>query len=136
MLKKIDSTNLYKLIIRKLLSLILFCFRSRTAQNLIMWPIAKRFLGLTYSEVVTFDNGLKIRVWLSYLDMHNRILLFYSNRVSLAWEPQTARLFVRLLEKAEKIVIAGANIGYYVIIAANKKNTKVISFEPVDEIRT
>jgi FkbM family methyltransferase len=100
-----------------------------------MWPVAKRMPGISYSEIVPIDENLYIRVYLSHLNMHNRILLFYSNFLSLPWEPCTARLFKKIVREAKHIVIAGANIGYYVLIAAQNSKANIHAFEPVPDIR-
>ena len=124
-----------KRLIRRLLSFVLFICRSQRLEYFILWPVSRRLLGLGYSEVIAIDDGVRMRVWLSLKDMFNRIILFYGNRVQLAWEPMTVRLFKSLAAQSKDIVIAGANIGYYVIIAAKNSKARVHAFEPVPFIR-
>jgi hypothetical protein len=97
-----------------------------------MWPIAKRVLGIEYVEIVHIGNGIKMRIPASMMDMSAKILLFYSKKIPFSWEPVTTRLFLKLMPKKKHVVVAGANLGYYALIAANTNPAAaVVTFEPV-----
>lgn len=117
------------------MSALLFTFRTRSFRDFIMWPVSKRLLGLDYSEIVTIDQTIRMKVSLALLDMHSRLILFYSHFVPCPWEPATVRLFKVLAQNAKHIVIAGANIGYYPLLASKYSCAKVCAFEPVPRIK-
>lgn len=122
-------------ILRKFLSWLLFWFRgNKKIVSFILWPLTKRCLGLKYSELKNIGNNIKMLVPTSMLDMSAKTLLFYSDKIEFAWEPVTTRLFMKLLTDKNVVVVAGANMGYYALIAAAIKPASIVyTFEPVTE---
>ncbi|MFA4872437.1 MAG: FkbM family methyltransferase [Patescibacteria group bacterium] len=122
--------------IRKLLSFIILLFnKTHWIVSLILWPLAKRGLGQNYLEVVQIGDGIKLKVYSDMYDMVNKVLMFYSDFVTYAWEPVTTRLFQKLIKGKKCIVIAGAHLGYYPLIAARFNiNAIIYAFEPVTYI--
>lgn len=119
-----------KKIIRKIITFLLRYSFSKKIDDLLLWPISKR-LFFNYTEIVEIKKDLKIKVYGDMEDMVNKILLFSSKYVNLAWEPGTARLVDLLASKTGVSVVAGSHIGYYpLIIGFNNPNNSVYSFEP------
>jgi len=129
--------NAYYLILRKVLSKILFLFDdNKKVKSLILWPVTKRLLP-NRKFIVDIGDGVKMMVYTGMQDMVNKVLLFYSGYRKYAWEPITSRIFEILIKskKTPIVVVAGANIGYFAIIAAGfNKDAMIYGFEPVEDI--
>jgi len=129
--------NAYYLILRKVLSKILFLFDdNEKVKSLILWPVTKRLLP-NRKFIVDIGDGVKMMVYTGMQDMVNKVLLFYSGYRKYAWEPITSRIFEILIKskKTPIVVVAGANIGYFAIIAAGfNKDAMIYGFEPVEDI--
>lgn len=124
-------------IVRKILSFLLVVLKKyRKAVDFIMWPVSKRVLGERFTEVLDIGNGIRMCVYGDMYDMSNKVLMFYADRVPFAWEPATTRLFVALLASHKKsVVLAGANLGYYALVAGQAETKRAIhAFEPVGKI--
>lgn len=131
----------FKRIFRKCISWFVYIFSSqKRIRNFLLWPIAKRLLGMEYTEEVNIGSGgkgggIKMKVSQNMPDMVNKILMFYSDRVSFCYEPKTVEVFKFLLKKNNCILVAGAHLGYYALIAAHfNKDSIIYAFEPVASI--
>ncbi len=119
-----------KKIIRKIITFLLKYSFSKKIDDLLLWPVSKRLFS-NYSEIVETKKGLKIKVYGDMEDMVNKILLFSSKYVNLAWEPGTARLIDFLANRSKVSVVAGSHIGYYpLIIGSNNPGNIVYALEP------
>lgn len=119
-----------KKIFRKVITFLLKYSFSRKIDDFLLWPVSKRLFH-NYSEIVEIKKGLKIKVYGDMEDMVNKILLFSSKYVPLAWEPGTARLVDFLSNKKGVAVVAGSHIGYYpLIIGSNNFQSLVYALEP------
>ena len=119
-----------KKIIRKIITFLLRYSFSKKIDDLLLWPISKRLFS-NYTEIVEIKKDLKIKVYGDMEDMVNKILLFSSKYVDLAWEPGTARLADLLSIDSKCAVVAGSHIGYYpLILGKANSNIKVFAFEP------
>lgn len=127
------SIKIYSLhLLRVFLSMVLKFVPYHGFRDLILWPLSKRLFGYTkYNEVVEIRKGLFMRVYGDMQDMVNKLLLFTSYYMPLAWEPGTARLVEKLSIKSKCSVVAGSHIGYYpLILSKGNSNTKIYAFEP------
>lgn len=123
-------SNIYIHILRRILSTLMRLSFSTRFTDFLLWPISKRLFG-KYEEVVSIKEDLLIRVYGDMEDMVNKILLFTSEYVPLAWEPGTARLVEVLSKKCDFAIVAGSHIGYYpLIVGSTNHNCKVHAFEP------
>lgn len=119
-----------KKIIRKIITFLLKHSFSKKIDDLLLWPVSKR-LFFYYSEIVEIKKGLKMKVYGDMEDMVNKILLFSSEYVNLAWEPGTARLVDFLANRSKVSIVAGSHIGYYpLIIGFNNPKNIVYALEP------
>lgn len=116
---------------RKTISFILRYSPSEKFSNILLWPISKRLFGRGYVETVTIKKDLLIKTYGDMEDMVNKLLLFTSAYMPLAWEPGTARLAEFLALQSKCSVVAGSHIGYYpIILGSGNLNSKVFPFEP------
>lgn len=117
-------------LIRRFISVLLKYSPSNKFKDLLLWPVSKR-LFKNYNEVVKIDDGVYLKVYGDMADMVNKLLLFTSDYVSLAWEPGTARFIKFLSDKCSFAIVAGSHIGYYpVIIGQVNHDCKIYAFEP------
>lgn len=116
--------------LRKTISILLRFSPSEKFSDFLLWPVARRIFG-RYTEIVEIQKGIFLKVYGDMEDMVNKLLMFTSGYMSLAWEPGTARLAQKLAAKTSCAVTAGSHIGYYaVILAAMNRSAKVYAFEP------
>ncbi len=117
--------------IRRALSVVLRYSPLEFLNDLVLWPVTKRLFGTGYEEVVSVDKGVSIRVYGDMEDMVNKVLLFRSAFCKLAWEPVTARFIKKMMLSKRCVVIAGAHIGYYPLIASmTNPKAEIFTFEP------
>lgn len=118
-------------IFRKIISVVLRYSPSEKLSNTLLWPVSKRLFGKGYVETVTIKKGLSIKTYGDMEDMVNKLLLFTSTYMPLAWEPGTARLAETLAPQSKCSVVAGSHIGYYpLILGFGNPTSKVFAFEP------
>ena len=118
-------------IFRKIITVVLRYSPSGKLSNMLLWPISKRLFGKGYVETVIMKKGLSIKTYGDMEDMVNKLLLFTSAYMPLAWEPGTARLAEILAPQSKCSVVAGSHIGYYpLILGFGNPNSKVFAFEP------
>ncbi len=118
-------------ILRKIISIALRYSPSEKFSNMLLWPISKRLFGKGYVETVAIKKGLLIKTYGDMEDMVNKLLLFTSEYMPLAWEPGTARLAEVLAPQSKCSVVAGSHIGYYpLILGFGNPSSKVFAFEP------
>lgn len=98
-------------------------------QNLLVWPIASRVLGVDFTKEVSLKCGISMLVGME--DMLNRTLLFKGPYMRYVWEPVTIRLLEQLSRQKKAILIAGSHIGYTVLMAAKETGAKVVACEPI-----
>lgn len=101
----------------------------QSIQDLILWPIASRILGVDFEKVVTLKSGISMFVGME--DALNRTLLFKGLHMRYVWEPVTIRLLEQLSQKKKAILIAGSHIGYTVLMAGKETKAPVVACEPV-----
>lgn len=118
-------------ILRKIVSIVLRYIPSEKLSDMLLWPISKRLFGKSYVENVIIKKGLSIKTYGDMEDMVNKLLLFTSAYMPLAWEPGTARLAEVLAPQSQCSAVAGSHIGYYpLILGFGNPNSKVFAFEP------
>lgn len=123
-------SNRYSYISRRFLSMLMRLSFSDKFTDFLLWPVSKRLLG-RYEEIVSIEGNLLMKVYGDMEDMVNKILLFTSEYVSLAWEPGTARLVKFLAKKCDFAIVAGSHIGYYpLIIGYANPDCMIHAFEP------
>jgi hypothetical protein len=123
-------SNKYFYILRRILSILMRISHSAKFNDFLLWPVSKRLFG-RYEEVITIKGNLLMRVYGDMEDMVNKILLFTSEYVPLAWEPGTARLVEFLAKECNLAIVAGSHIGYYpLIIGDTNSGCNVHAFEP------
>jgi len=116
---------------RRILSIFLRFSFSKKFSQIITWPISRRLFGRGYSEIVSVDSGINMRVYGDMEDMVNKTLMFMSGYKRLSWEPVTSRFVEVLAKDAQCVVNAGAHIGYYSLLVSKiNPNSKVFAFEP------
>jgi FkbM family methyltransferase len=101
----------------------------QSIQNLILWPVASRVLGVGFTKEIPLKSGVSMQVGIE--DMLNRALLFKGPYMRYVWEPVTIRLLEQLSRQKKAILIAGSHIGYTVLMAAKETNAAVVACEPV-----
>ena len=117
--------------LRKIITVVLRYSPSEKLSNMLLWPVSKRLFGRGYVETVTIKKGLSIKTYGDMEDMVNKLLLFTSAYMPLAWEPGTARLAEMLAPQSQCSVIAGSHIGYYpLILGFGNLSSKIFAFEP------
>lgn len=104
-------------------------FVSRNVRDFLMWPIATRLLGKNYTQIVTLKDGFKMIG--SMEDILSRQILFIGAYRYELWEPKTTILLKTLAQNSRQILIAGAHMGYDVLLAASRTKGIVHAFEPV-----
>jgi FkbM family methyltransferase len=118
-------------LLRRIISFLLRYSPSDKFSDILLWPVSKRLFGHGYTEIVTISNGLKMKVYGDMEDMVNKLIMFTSQYVPLAWEPGTARLVEKLSVRSRCVVVAGSHIGYYpLIIGHTNHNAEIYAFEP------
>jgi len=101
-------------------------------RDLIMWPIATRLLGASYTETLTLKHGgMKFTADMS--DIVGRMILFYGEYVEYPWEPRTTQFLEQIISKSKSTIMAGTHIGYTIAYASNAMpgDGKIYGFEPV-----
>ena len=98
-------------------------------ENILLWPVASRVLGVDYTQEVRLKNGIRIQVGME--DALNRALLFKGPYIVYIWEPVTMRLLEMLSRHKKAILIAGSHIGYTVLMSAKETTGVVVACEPV-----
>jgi FkbM family methyltransferase len=101
-------------------------------RDLLMWPIATRVLGPNFKQVVEMKDGFKM--YGSMGDILSREILFMGPHKKRLWEPETSRLLVELSQDSNNILIAGAHIGYLVLLSAINTSGTVHAFEPIKDL--
>ncbi len=118
-------------LLRRIISFLLRYSPSDKFSDILLWPVSKRLFGHGYTEIVTISEGLKMKVYGDMEDMVNKLIMFTSQYVPLAWEPGTARLVEKLSVRSRCVVVAGSHIGYYpLIIGHTNHNAEIYAFEP------
>lgn len=101
-------------------------------RDMIMWPLATRVLGLDYRQVVEMKDGFKMLG--SMQDILSRGVLFVGPYKKYLWEPETSKLLERLSRDSKEILIAGAHMGYLVLLSAGNTRGRVHTFEPIPHL--
>lgn len=107
-------------------------FIPQKIKNLLTWPIATRILGLTYQQVVVLKDGFKMIG--SMEDVLSRQILFLGPWRHQFWEPKTSKLLKELSNDSQHILVAGAHMGYDVLLAAQHTQGVVHAFEPIPSL--
>jgi len=125
------SKKLLLRFLRIIFSYILKYSKSLKLNELLIWPVYSRLFSHGYTEIVEIYPGILMKVYGDMEDMVNKVLMFTSKYVKLAWEPGTARLVERIAKHSKCSVVAGSHIGYYPLILSKLNNlSKVYAFEP------
>jgi FkbM family methyltransferase len=101
-------------------------------RDMLLWPIASRALGVSYTKVVTLKNGINIKA--SMEDILNRFIMFLGPHLDYIWEPVTVRLLESLSKEKKSILIAGSHIGFTVLSSARITSGHIYAFEPVKNL--
>lgn len=101
-------------------------------KNLIIWPVGSRILGLKYNQIISMKDGFQMIG--SMQDILSREILFIGRFKSRLWEPSTSALLEKLSRESKEIFIAGAHMGYLVLLAAHHTKGRVHGFEPIPEL--
>lgn len=118
-------------LVRKIIGFVLRHVRSKRISNMILWPIYRRIFGRGYEETISPLPGILMRVYGDMPDMVNKVLLFMSDFLPLAWEPVTSRIVSMLAPDIKTVVIAGSHLGYYpLLVASVNSNALIYAYEP------
>lgn len=121
-----------KKIIRKSIAWSLNYFGiSGRLKDLLMWPIATRLLGTSYTEHIPLKDGGMCLADMS--DIVGRTILFYGEYVPCVWESGTIAFMKRRLMGAKTVFMAGAHLGFTFIHGASvmPADGRIYAFEPV-----
>ncbi len=101
-----------------------------------MWEMATYVLGNEYEASVRLGTGPVLITGLE--DNVTRAVLFYKDRKSYFWEPQTLKLAMSLLPVSGIAIVAGGHIGYHALHLAwelQGRGGKVFVFEPIKKFQ-
>lgn len=96
--------------------------------------IIRQIIRCREKAVVRTPSGLLFNA-IDQSQYVNLILLLKGTRAEFSWEPNGSRLLVNLVRPDDRIVVAGANIGFETILIGNRlKSGKGIcyAFEPIE----
>jgi len=130
--KKMNTYTLRKKIRKTLAFFVYYAKINGKLRDLIMWPLASRLLGRSYTETITLKHkGIRFHADMS--DIVGRMILFYGEYVDYAWEPRTTKFLEQIISKCNTAIIAGTHIGYTIVYAskAMPENAVIYGFEPV-----
>lgn len=98
-------------------------------RNLIMWPIATRMFGPKYKHKIKLKDGFSM--YGSMEDILSREILFTGSFRKRLWEPSTSLILERFSQQSGEILMAGAHMGYLVLLSALHTKGRVHAFEPI-----
>jgi len=101
----------------------------------LMLALAMRLLLRPGSQaIVRTPSGLLFDA-IDQSQLVNNILLLKGRRCGFCWEPQTSRLLAGWIREDDRVVVAGANIGYHVLMMAQRMRAGAgvcYAFEPLE----
>lgn len=108
---------------------------NKKIRDLIFWPLTNKVLARDYSEIISFGDNLKIKVYQDIYDMTNKSIMLLGEGKKYPWEPQTSELFLERAKGKTSILIAGGHLGYYALLAARANPEALIYvFEPTKKL--
>lgn len=98
-------------------------------RDMIMWPVATRTLSPKYKHRIKLKDGFFM--YGSMEDILSREILFMGAFRKRLWEPSTSLILERFSQQSREILIAGAHMGYLVLLSALHTKGRVHAFEPI-----
>jgi|SRR3989344_6742646 len=107
---------------------------TKLVRNFLIWPGWNRILKFKYRRPVQLGNDLRMYAYSE--DILGRLVWLEGPMNAYFWEPGATKLLEKLIRDARVSLIAGAHIGYTVLMAAKASggNAKIYTFEPVPEL--
>jgi FkbM family methyltransferase len=84
-------------------------------------------------EIVTVPSGLRFNAF-DQSQYVNQILLLKGTRQNYCWEPKGSKLLADLLQENDRVVVAGANIGFEAVLIGDRVRNGAglcYAFEPI-----